>query len=350
VLAEDPGPSGFRITPLVSGGYFSIVLGGEGAESVDLALAMPGPLYLELSVDGQTLLPRQQVLSVPYARSAADAGALGGHPADDFARQGEPVDVASVSVAGMQVIDEAGLWTGDPTGLQGPPGPSGATGATGATGAAGPPGPAGAQGAPGPAGAQGVPGPPGPQGLPGLLGPIGPAGPTGPIGPTGPTGPAGPVGQQGAQGDPCNCPTTPTYSQTCNDWSARGWPSKQACMDDGRWHLVGTLADLINTGAFSQTVGGYEIGTSILSLGSIVPSRFSSYNCMQSLVQAVPGVTNSNGRSYRCVARWGEGAGCPGQFVGRYVTHTDLNGQEPDGLTEGGTVSSATSWLVWVRR
>ncbi len=28
------------------------------------------------------------------------------------------------------------------------------------------------------------------------------------------------------------------YSSTCVDFAAKGWPSKQACYEDGRWHLV----------------------------------------------------------------------------------------------------------------
>lgn len=28
------------------------------------------------------------------------------------------------------------------------------------------------------------------------------------------------------------------YSRTCLDFAAKGWPSKEACLQDGRWHLV----------------------------------------------------------------------------------------------------------------
>ena len=79
------------------------------------------------------------------------------------------LEATSLSITGAgAVIDSAGQWVGDPTGLVGPPGPTG---------------PAGPQGEPGPAGIQG---PPGEQGVQGDIGPIGPTAPQGVEGPPGP--------------------------------------------------------------------------------------------------------------------------------------------------------------------
>lgn len=102
-----------------------------------------------------------------------------------------------IAVNGSVVIDGAGDWIGNPTGLIGPRpdhqwistclsfqrpdgtfepcvdlrGPKGDTGAAGATGPQGPPGPTGPQGTQGPTGPQGPPGPTGPQGPQGPPGP-----------------------------------------------------------------------------------------------------------------------------------------------------------------------------------
>jgi len=93
------------------------------------------------------------------------------------------LEATSYAITGVgPVIDSAGRWVGDPTGLVGPAGPTG------------PQGPQGEPGVPGPAG------PTGPQGLPGETGPTGPTGPEGPTGAQGPTGPTGPQGEPGPPG------------------------------------------------------------------------------------------------------------------------------------------------------
>lgn len=112
------------------------------------------------------LTPRQRLTSAAYSLRAATAG-----NADDVA--GRDINPSSVTVAGIPVIDSAGNWIGNSSGLVGPAGPIGATGPigpagpTGATGPIGPTGPAGADGAQGPAGlngADGADGAPGPAG------------------------------------------------------------------------------------------------------------------------------------------------------------------------------------------
>jgi len=94
------------------------------------------PRYVEITVDGILLSPRQPITLAPMALFAL-------------------------------------------AGNEGPEGPAGQQG------------PAGAPGAPGAAGPMG---PPGPQGAPGSAGQQGPIGPAGPPGPSGPVGPAGPIG------------------------------------------------------------------------------------------------------------------------------------------------------------
>ena len=131
-----------------------------------------GPYYLKSEVDpnggsNYSVTSVQQMMSVPYALYAAQAGNV---PA--FAIT--PTDTGYVLV-----LTPAG---GTPqtyvlrNGVDGAQGPAGATG---------PEGPQGLTGATGP---QGPVGPEGPQGPAGATGPAGPAGPEGPTGPAGPAG------------------------------------------------------------------------------------------------------------------------------------------------------------------
>lgn len=111
----------------VQDGLFQVELDfGEGAFA-------DSPRFLEITVNGTALSPRQAVLATPLAL---------------FALSGNP----------------------------------------------GPAGPAGPQGEAGPPGPQGETGPQGPQGEAGPQGPQGEAGPQGEVGPQGEAGPAGPVG------------------------------------------------------------------------------------------------------------------------------------------------------------
>ncbi len=101
--------------------------------------------WLEVTVNGTTLAPRQRVSAAPYAL---------------FALSG---NVGPQGPAG-------------PAGPQGPVGPVGPQGPVGATGPQGEQGPQGIQGEPGPQGIQGIQGiqgEPGPQGIQGVPGPAG---------------------------------------------------------------------------------------------------------------------------------------------------------------------------------
>jgi len=100
-------------------GYFSVSLGEQvpfGPTIFDGSVR-----YLGIRVgDDSEMTPRAATRSVPYALVAQDAiGDI--HP-------------TSVSIPGIgMVIDEKGVWVGDPTGLVGPTGAQGATGATGSS-------------------------------------------------------------------------------------------------------------------------------------------------------------------------------------------------------------------------
>ena len=159
-----------------------------------VSLSFPGAFageqrWLQVTVNGQPLVPRQPVSTTPVA-----AYALDGNPGP----QGDP----------------------GPAGVAGPQGPQGIQGDPGPAGAIGPQGPQGVQGDPGPAGAIGPQGPQGVQGAPGAAGATGAAGPQGPIGETGPAGPQGPQGDAGpAGGSFADAPADgKTYARKDNAW------------------------------------------------------------------------------------------------------------------------------------
>lgn len=66
------------------------VLSGQFSVELDAAelpgiLAMNDTLWLEFNIDGETLMPRQKLTSVPYAAVAGNAQMLGGMPASAYA-------------------------------------------------------------------------------------------------------------------------------------------------------------------------------------------------------------------------------------------------------------------------
>ena len=81
-------------------GYYSITL-GEQVPLDDLLFAAES-VWLELSIDGETLAPRQEVVSVPYALRATAAEHV----------DGGIVDAVEISVDGTVVIDASGNWIG----------------------------------------------------------------------------------------------------------------------------------------------------------------------------------------------------------------------------------------------
>ena len=92
------------ITVNIVGGFYSVVLGADEETNPldDLVLSNP-PLWLELTVDdGAPLLPRHELLSVPYAVLAGTATNV----------EGGYVDASEIAVDGTTVIDASGNWVG----------------------------------------------------------------------------------------------------------------------------------------------------------------------------------------------------------------------------------------------
>lgn len=68
----------------VMNGLFQIALEGGSLDSV---LDAHDDVWMEITIDGTMLAPRQRIRSVPYARIAADSQSLGGTDAGDFVTQ-----------------------------------------------------------------------------------------------------------------------------------------------------------------------------------------------------------------------------------------------------------------------
>jgi hypothetical protein len=159
VWSEDLGNN------VVQFGRLQVILGHIDPTGLGIALGMGQPLYLEFVLNDVPMLPRQRVLSVPYARFAGDAATLDGYSSDEFVLQ-DPQGNLSVagaiqvaqglSVGAQPVINAQGQWTGDPTGLVGPEGPEGPQGPQGPMGPMGLPGLQGIQGVTGATGASGT--------------------------------------------------------------------------------------------------------------------------------------------------------------------------------------------------
>ncbi len=80
-----------------SAGIFSAVLGS--ITPIDVSFA--GPVWLEVEVEGETLVPRREIVSVPFAFRAGEADhslnadSLGGYASGDFVREGETSVITS---------------------------------------------------------------------------------------------------------------------------------------------------------------------------------------------------------------------------------------------------------------
>ena len=141
-------------------GFYSLNLGNQTAFPANLWDGTTR--YLQLTVNGEVLTPRQPIVSVAYAIHAGEA--------DSVNNATVTVDSSGISVNGAPIVNATGAWVGSVAGLQGPTGPTGPTG------------PAGADGANGAAGAAGATGPTGPTGATGPTGPAGAAGAPAPVG------------------------------------------------------------------------------------------------------------------------------------------------------------------------
>lgn len=85
-------------------GYYSAVLGSDELNNpLDETVLSLYPLYLELEIDSSgPLLPRQPILSTPYAQLSEQSNSLVGGPAD----------ATQISIGGNIVIDGNGSWVG----------------------------------------------------------------------------------------------------------------------------------------------------------------------------------------------------------------------------------------------
>ncbi len=83
-------------------GVISVILGTT--EAIDIAFE--GQAYLQIEVDGETLTPRRELVSVPYAfnaMAAGDADSLGGLHSDSYPTEGELSDPGTLNDAGNPV-------------------------------------------------------------------------------------------------------------------------------------------------------------------------------------------------------------------------------------------------------
>ena len=84
-------------------GHYAVLLGSSAqSDPIEDVLLQEPDLYLQLTIDGAPLLPRQQVGSTPYAIAA--------HTAENLS--GGSVDASSLAVNGAEVVDSGGTWTG----------------------------------------------------------------------------------------------------------------------------------------------------------------------------------------------------------------------------------------------
>lgn len=87
----------------VSDGRFVVELGSQS--SLQPALE-GGARWLQVSVNGVALSPRQRISSAPYAMRAADAETIAGHSPEHFRVSDEPIEAANITYAGVDAPDE----------------------------------------------------------------------------------------------------------------------------------------------------------------------------------------------------------------------------------------------------
>ncbi len=198
----------------VANGVFHVKLTPTGVAWHDIAP------YIEVTIAGQLLLPRDPVLTTPYslvANRVADSGVTASQIASGQISDAHIAANAGIALSKLAKDPSAPgtintstnpiHWTqlkGVPdlvlTGGVGPKGDKGDTGAVGLQGVQGSTGPAGADGAAGATGATGPKGDTGAVGLQGVQGSTGTTGATGATGATGPVGPTALVGDVTATG------------------------------------------------------------------------------------------------------------------------------------------------------
>lgn len=108
----------------VVAGVLDIELGIGGQGPLMELLSGGDELWLEFTVDGETLSPRQELTAAPYALAAANARTLEGFSAADFAMADAPVGAMSLPTDGINQVSNGALsntftgvnhaWTGGP--------------------------------------------------------------------------------------------------------------------------------------------------------------------------------------------------------------------------------------------
>jgi hypothetical protein len=103
----------------VSGGQLALTIGADDPDGFEAALMGTNTLWAQFTLGGETLLPRQRVVSVPFATKASDALALDGIAAEDYLADGD-IDIdGPLAVNGLTVIDMDGNWVGGSAGPSG---------------------------------------------------------------------------------------------------------------------------------------------------------------------------------------------------------------------------------------
>jgi hypothetical protein len=84
-----------------SSGVFSVILGN----STPLEIMFRDPVWLEVTVDGETLTPRREIVSVPFAFQALNADSLEGYGADDFVLSGDLSSITGQMITDGEITD-----------------------------------------------------------------------------------------------------------------------------------------------------------------------------------------------------------------------------------------------------
>lgn len=272
-------------------GLFTAVIGSVNTTGFSSIVWASGAKYLEVEVDdgtGFVSMGRMQMMSVPYALFAAQAGGgLTGATGPTGAASTIAGPTGATGVTGDPGPTGAASTVPGPTGAVGNTGATGVAGATGATGADitgitdngngtltitygasgsvvtgvlyGPTGTAGATGSTGNTGLAGVTGATGDAGVTGTTGDIGATGATGVAGTTGATGDVGATGVTGATG---------TAGATGNTGTAGNTGATGATGPTGDRYSTSTTATLaISGGSITFTVQAglaYSVGQTVI--------------------------------------------------------------------------------------
>ena len=140
------GPETQTATPNAQG-IFSVLLGSTLA--LDSNMFNGDPRYIEITVGGETITPRSQVVSVGYALTAGYAKSVADYSITRAKAATGQFVKRIIAGQGINITDDEGSGTGQvtvtvtegPAGPQGPAGDVGPQGPQGPTGEAGPAGP-----------------------------------------------------------------------------------------------------------------------------------------------------------------------------------------------------------------